>query len=182
MFIKSRYDILLGRPGTEILEEPKPSVSLDDDRLIIYGPRRSGRTQALIDDMVNYSSMGNNVCFFSENQARNDIVRGRAIFSGLANPFNFFTYDRPLAIRGLDCDGLYLDDFSHRFDDDFSSLWYCRTGYGGRTWRRDFFNAITPLFCHQIRIVIASLAKEMPFDTTGWTFRELIPRYDWLDI
>ena len=178
MFIKSRYDILLGRPGTEILEEPKPSVSLDDDRLIIYGPRGSGRTQALIEDMVNYSSMGNNVCFFSENEARNDIVRGRAILelgrawaqvSGFANLFNFFTYDGPLAIRGLDCDGLYLDDFTQRPYDDFSR-------YGGRTWRRDFFNAITPLFCHQIRIVIASLAKEMPFDTTGWTFRELIPR------
>jgi hypothetical protein len=160
MFIRSRYDILLGRPGVEIIEEPKPSSSVDDEHLIIYGPRRSGRTQALVEDMLNYSRMGNNVCFFSQNQAQSDNVK-RQIPHGLLNGRVFFTYNNLRAIRGLDADGLYLDDFI-RSTDDFS--------------RRLNFETIKPFFCHNIRIVIASITDVMPFDTQGWTFRELVTR------
>jgi hypothetical protein len=173
MFIRSRYDLLLGRPGTEIEEETKPTI--DDEHLIIYGPRRSGRTQALVEDMVNYSRLGNRVCFFSNNSIESDRVRRRVptdtdIFPrrwntdrvGVQNGRVFFTYGNLLSIRGLDPDGLYLDDFIQG-PDDFSR-------------RRKFFEIVMPLFCHDIRIVIASITKEMPFDTKGWTFRELAPR------
>ena len=78
MYIKSRYDILLDRPGREIIEESKPSIPLDEEHLIVYGPRRSGRTQALVEDMINFShmGMGNNCCFFSQNQVQSDRVMG----------------------------------------------------------------------------------------------------------
>ena len=172
MFIRSRYDILLGRPGTEVIERPKPS--LGDEHLIIYGPRQSGRTQALFDDMVNYSRLGNKVCFFSDTQHQSDMASLRIPAGLYEHCFFFYTYNGNLQqdVRGLDFDGLYLDDFIQR-PEDFSQ-------------RLDFFNAIMPLFCHDIRIVIASMTKEMPFDTTGalnnvfterlWTFRELAPR------
>lgn len=156
MFIKSRYDILLGRPGREVVEEPKPSISLGEEHLIIYGPRRSGRTQALVEDMINFSRMGNACCFFSQNQVQSDTVRRQI-------PHNtydvFLNYSNPQAlIRGLDCDGLYLDDFIQ--------------GPEGRK----FLETVMPLFCHNLRIVIASLTKDVFFDTAGWTFRELFPR------
>lgn len=156
MFIRSRYDILLGRPGREIVEEPKPFI--DEEHIIVYGPRRSGRTRALVEDMLNFSRMGNNTCcFISQNQAQNDTVRRqipRMLYNGV-----FLTYSNPQALRGLDADGLYLDDFI-RSPEDFS--------HGLK-----FLDMVRPYFCHGIRIVIASIIKEMPFDTTSWTFREL---------
>jgi hypothetical protein len=44
--------------------------------------------------------------------------------------------------------------------------------------RLDFLKEIQASFCHNVRILIASLTKEMPFsfDTTGWSFKELPPR------
>ena len=161
MYIKSRYDILLGKPGREIIEESKPSISLDEEHLIVYGPRRSGRTQALVEDMLNYSHMGNNVCFFSHNQVQSDFVR-RHIPSIESFGALFLTYSNLRALRGLDPDGLYLDDFIQ--------------GPEVFLQRQNFFDAVMPLFCHDIRIVIASTTKEMFFDTTGWTFRELAHR------
>ena len=156
MFLKSRYDILLGKSGREFVETSKSSIPLDEEHLIIYGPRGSGKTQALVEDMLSYARLGNNVCFFSDNQALSNDVKWR--IPPKRCPIYFFTYrdSRALEIvKNLDCDVFYLDDF-----DDVS-------------WRKDFFNAIKSLLCHKVRIVIASIAKEMPFDTTGWTFREL---------
>ena len=133
---------------------------------VVSSRAQSGRTQALIDDMFdsylnNTGRMSDNVCFFSENQAQSDSIR-RRIPRGILNGPVFLTYNNLRALRGLDTDCLYLDDFIQGPND------YSR--------RRNFFETIMPLFCHNIRIVIASLIKEMFFDTQGWTFRELAPQ------
>jgi hypothetical protein len=105
-YLKTRYDILLGRPGTLI--EVKP------EHYLIYGSRRSGKTTYLKDD-IRKRPDENKLIFYQSAQNYRDLHHMSKIEGHTYSSMTTFS------LRGRTTpDTLYLDDFQ---DQTINKLW-----------------------------------------------------------
>lgn len=99
VFLKSRYDILLNRPGVEILNK-------DTFRRFIWGDRGSGRTSYLMHDMRTQISQGKTALFVTGSMEMVREIRRRCLEDSARHSISFperlitFTSYKSCAWRG----------------------------------------------------------------------------------
>jgi predicted AAA+ superfamily ATPase len=88
MFLKSRYDILLDKSGTEIIIPEK-------NHIVVYGGRKSGKTAYLVQDMLKQISKEEKIGFFSIT-----MEHYRQIKKSILNPGNILHVDLTIRLVG----------------------------------------------------------------------------------